>query len=176
MYQFNRRVPAVMTGIKYLSVAVFWVSFNLQATPATLITEAELKKSPNFSGANMSTLKKGEKVEIKQRERGWYQVETQDNQVGWIIMLRLKLNKMELPTSDGKKSRLVSLRRGHSNITATTGVRGIGETDIKNAKADFDGLQKAKTYSVTQQQAHQFAADAQLHSVNIEYEVENDEE
>lgn len=144
-------------------------SFSIVATPAILVVEAKLKSSPAFSGDNLALLSKGETVEIQQRKRGWYQIKRDNQQIGWITLLQVRFKAVEQTSGSSTISRLVSLRKGHSSVNATTGVRGIGEADIKNATANFAALEKVKEFQVGEFEARQFAKKIPLTTQKIEY-------
>ena len=150
-------------------------SVNVASTPATLVSQAQLKSKPSFQAQDMTTLNKGDAVEILQRNRGWYQVKVDTSTTGWITLLQVKLDRVEKSTSKKTKAKYVSLRRGHSEITATTGVRGIGEEDIKQAKPDFQSLEIAKQYLISQREAAEFASQVPLHTQSITYQEKKNE-
>ncbi len=141
----------------------------LKATPAILIDSTQLKAKDDFKSSNLLSLAKGEVVEIKDRKRGWYQVETQSRMIGWLTLLQVRFETEINTKGSSELSKLVSLRKGHSNITATTGVRGIGENEIKNAKADFVALHNAKQFKVNSADSIKFAKEIPLTPQKINY-------
>ncbi|WP_168204282.1 SH3 domain-containing protein [Aliikangiella coralliicola] len=146
------------------------MSWQGHATPATLVVDSTLKDSPGFQAKNLFTVKKGQSVEIKKRQGGWYQVQLPNKKAGWLTMLQVKFQRVTPSKKKGSKYSEISLRRGGSNITATTGVRGIGEADIKNAKADFNALEIAKRFKVSEKEAKSFAGKIPLKSQSIKYQ------
>ena len=160
-----------------LKISFIFVLFagNATAAPAILVVDAQLKSQPSFKSKDKQSLATGVAVEIIMRERGWYQVETQDKQTGWLTLLQVRLDAIEQAATQSGNSRMVSLRSGHSQITATTGVRGIGEADIANAKADFAALEAAKAFKVSEKNVKTFAATAPLKSTKIEYQEQINE-
>lgn len=154
---------------------VVFVSFFAAATPATLVIDSKLKANPHFQAETLLNLSRGDVVVINKRQRGWYQVKTQTNQTGWLTLLQVKYKKEQKAHGKSELSKLVSLRRGADAVTATTGVRGIGETDVKNSKPNFVALEQAIQYQSTQADARAYANQAALKSLNIKYREKRDE-
>jgi|GEM_PF-1434047 len=147
----------------------------VSATSAVLVTDAKLKIAPSFKSAELATMSKGEMVEIQKRQRGWYQVKRNDSKMGWITLLQVRFQSEKQTNSASTVSRLVSLRKGHSSVTATTGVRGIGEADIKNAKANFAALELAKQFKSSKDSAKKFAQKVPLKTQKIKYMEKSNE-
>ena len=172
----NIKLQSGFSRTKAIIIAFAWLFIGtLCAAPATLVVDSELKSQPGFQAKSLKSLKAGESVNINKRERGWYQVETDSQQTGWVTLLQVKLAPVEQTNSNNGQSRVVSLRSGHSQITATTGVRGIGEADIANAKADFEAVESAKKYKVSTKNAKKFAASIPLKAQQIKYQEKVDE-
>jgi hypothetical protein len=56
-----------------------------------------------------------------------------------------------------------------SSGTATIGVRGLSETDIKSAKPDFGELEKMNTYASKPQRMDRFATQGGLQANKVPY-------
>lgn len=158
--------------IKLLSALIISLSFTtfVKATSATLIDDTPLKSADNFKSKVLTNMLKGEPVEIKERKRGWYQVETANQLTGWITLLQVRFETEVNTKGSSELSKLVSLRKGHSNITATTGVRGIGENEIKNSRPDFVALDNARQFKVSESDAKKFAKEIPLKAQDIGYQ------
>lgn len=168
---FEKRRVARLLGFLLVLGSLF-LTLNVRATSAILVVDSQLKNSPKFSATDKVLMKKGERVQIKKRERGWYQIERANKQKGWVTLLQVRFeSKRKAQTSSGL-SKIINLRKGHSNVTATTGVRGIGENDIKNAKANFSALHKAKRYKASELEAQKHANKVALQSQKIKYQGE----
>ena len=150
-------------------------SSSVFATKAILVVDAKLKSAPSFKSAELTSLSKGETVEIKQRNRGWYQVVRDNLQQGWITLLQVRFKAPEQSSSSSTLKRVVSLRKGHSQVNATTGVRGIGEADITKATANLAALEQVKKYRAGQYEAKQFAQKVPLKNVLINYEEKSND-
>ncbi len=155
---------------------LLFLTLDIMATPAILITDSELRAKPKFTADSRASLSKGESVTIKSRQRGWYQVERSNQQSGWVTLLQVRFSKVKSNQAGSELSKIVSLRQGHNNITATTGVRGIGENEIKNSTANFIALATASKYRVGEKQAQEYASKIPLKEQSIPYLEKNNED
>ncbi|MCW8879536.1 MAG: SH3 domain-containing protein [Kangiellaceae bacterium] len=162
-YRILRRL-----GVGIIAFGACYASL-LMATPAKVVRDSSLKEKPSFKATDVGQLAKNQDVEILQRQRGWYKISTQPTEQGWVTLLQVRFEASLSKSGSSDLSKFVSLRQGHSGVTATTGVRGIGEKDIKNAKANFVALERAKQFKVTPQDAQFFAKQAALRSQTITY-------
>ena len=157
----------------WLAVAIVAISTSsvgiLFAAPAKVVQDSSLKAKPNFKAKEIGKLTINQPVEILQRQRGWYEISTKPSQQGWVTLLQVRFETSLKRSGSSELSKFISLRKGHSDVTATTGVRGIGENDIKNAKANFVALEQAKQYQAAPKDAQFFAKQAALSSQQIAY-------
>jgi len=166
----RRKSVAIFSPVRLIvATALAFTAGGLNASSAKLVVDAPLKSNPDYSADDISKLKKEDTVNILKRQRGWYEVSTDSKKVGWLTLLQVRYDKAPNASSPSDLARFIGLRQGHSNITATTGVRGIGEKDIKNAKADFNALVIMEQYKSTPQEAKAFANSASLKAQSINY-------
>lgn len=131
----------------------------------------DLKQDPFIDAPTVSKLPAKSKLEILSRQRGWLKVKTDNGGVGWLRMLSLRMEpRADQPKGDlGIGSMLNVARTGTSGTTVTTGVRGLSEEDIKNAKPKPEELKKLQTFGADKTQAETFAAEAKLTPQRIDY-------
>jgi len=159
-------------------ITVVLFSFNVAAEPidAILVKDVQLRSAPAIKATTVGILLKNSPVKIVQRNGGWYQVTTANKITAWLSMLDVRFKSRSLENSRKSNTKgFVNLRQGHSVVTATTGVRGIGESDIKNSKPDFVGLVHAQNFIVSAQQAKEFAKQVSLESQTIAFLEKADE-
>lgn len=143
---------------------------------AILVKDVQLRASPSLKADTVGLLLKDSQVTILKRDGGWYQVKTPGDSIAWLSMLRVRFkSKIQQSSRKSSNKKFVSLRQGHSNITATTGVRGIGETEIKNAKPDLVSLYHAEGFRVTVDEAKVFAKQGALVAQSIDYQESSDD-
>ena len=130
-----------------------------------------LKAEPFRDAKTIATLAAGEKVEILKREGGWYYLSTKRGK-GWIRMLSVKRGQVS-PKSAGKEASglldIASGRAGKGQITATTGVRGLNEEDLKAAKFNEEEVKTMESFTTSAQEAERFAAKAKLSKQNVPF-------
>src|SRR5262245_4515012 len=95
---------------------------------ATVTRTAELRATPTLDGALVTSLPADAKVDVLKRVGGWYRVKAGDSE-GWVRMWLLRLS-----APAGGVAVLSSGRSTSTYTTATTGVRGLSEEELKNAK------------------------------------------
>lgn len=174
----NRRMMMGLTNIFikgkiviFCSLCFFSSAITAEQITAILVKDVQLRASPSLKAESVGLLLKDSQVTILKRTGGWYQVKTPANSTAWLSMLRVRFKSRTQPAGQKSSNKgFVSLRQGHSNITATTGVRGIGESEIKNAKPDLVSLYHAEGYRVTLTEAKVFAKQGKLVAQSIDYQ------
>ena len=154
---------------KYLLLMVPLISGALWATPAVTNRDTEVKEAPALTAEQIELIKKDTDLTILERQRGWYRVDTPAENQGWVNMLQLRFKKTPRPNEDAKLLSFIGLRDGTDNITATTGLRGIGRSDIEESEPDFIALEAAFGFKVSREDARKFARQIQLVSTPIPY-------
>jgi hypothetical protein len=147
----------------------------LPATPAAAesaytVRATELKKEPYTDAETVATLPDQARVEILRRQGGWTQIKAQSAAQGWVKMLSLRLGDGTARKGDSGIGSLLSVARsGSSGTTVATGVRGLSEEDLKNARPNPAELQRMERLAATSQDARKFAASANLGSQQVDY-------
>lgn len=150
------------------------ISKTTVAEPATVVNEAELKAAPQFQSDVIQPLKKGQKVDILRRQRAWYLVNTMQLE-GWVNMLNVRYDIESINERSTSLLSILGLKKGHDNITATTGVRGIDVADLNAAEPSFEGLLYAEKFKANEKSARLYAQQIPLVSQMIKYQEVNDE-
>lgn len=128
----------------------------------------EIKAEPFRDAKAVGTLKAGDKVDILKRDGAWYSISKPKK--GWVRMLSIR--RGGAPAPGVKASGLASLasgRAGTGKVVSTTGVRGLDEEDLKEARFDEKELKLAESYSASKKDAEKFAAKAKLKARHVEY-------
>ena len=138
---------------------------------AYTVRATELKAKPYADAATLLSLAEHGKVEIVARQASWMQVKA-DGATGWVKMLSLRLGNGEAAKKNGD-SGLGALfnvaATGSSGSTVTTGVRGLSEEKLKNARPNPQALEVMKGYAVSEQAAIGFAKAGKLESQHMDY-------
>ena len=130
----------------------------------------ELKAKPYSDAQTLLTLPERSTVEVLQRRASWTEVKS-GNTIGWVKMLSLQLARgtTQRRADNGLRSLFNVAQTGRSGSTVTTGVRGLSEEDLKNAKPDEQELEKAKQYAASKAVAQRYAAQGKLKAQQVDY-------
>ena len=132
------------------------------------VRSTELKDAPFSDAKTLATLPEKTKVEIISRQGAWLQVKEQ--QQGWVRLLSLRTGEGRATGGDsGLKSLLNLGRSGNTGVTVATGVRGLSETDLKNARPNPQELEKLRQLTIHPAEAQKFAANGKLTAQQINY-------
>jgi hypothetical protein len=146
------------------------------AETGTLVRAAELKAEPFTDAAAVATLAEQSQVELLKRQGAWARVKAAEGE-GWLRLLSLRLGSGGPPPakSGGGDSKLEGAALSLLGVgpkpqpTVATGVRGLSEEDLRNAKPNPRELERIDQYAVSQRDARSFAESAKLADQNIEY-------
>jgi hypothetical protein len=130
----------------------------------------ELKDAPFSDAKTLATLPEKTKVEIISRQGAWLKVKEQ--QQGWVRLLSLRTGEGRMIGGDSGLKSLINLglgRSGNTGVTVATGVRGLSEADLKNARPNPQELEKLRQLTIPPAEAQKFAASAKLTAQQINY-------
>ncbi|HLP97837.1 MAG TPA: SH3 domain-containing protein [Sideroxyarcus sp.] len=159
-----------MSRLFLFCVLLGFASAPWAADFARTIRVTELKAKPYSDAQTLESLAPRSRVEVLKRQSGWTQVKTAAS-TGWVKMLSLQLETAaQNKRGDSGLGALFNVAStGRSGSTVTTGVRGLSEEQLKNAKPDAQALQAAKRNAVSPQEARQFAAEGKLQAQSVGY-------
>jgi uncharacterized protein YgiM (DUF1202 family) len=134
------------------------------AQTAYVSTATPLRATPNADAEVLRTLEAGAAVEIQARQGGWQQIAA-SGQSGWV-----RMSVLQLRAPGPAPGVLEGGRRFATQTMATTGVRGLGESDLQNATPDLAAADRLADYAASEAQARAFAADAGLRAAALPQE------
>jgi uncharacterized protein YgiM (DUF1202 family) len=153
-----------------LVVLVMFSAYVL-ADPAVTVRKTELRAEPGSQAALVAELASGQKLEISERQGGWYHVALPDGQTGWLPLLSIRKESTgdapQKKKSSGLRSLFSSYRTGSSGVTVATGVRGLDTVDLKNSKPNMDELMRIHQYAASEAEARSYAGQAGLKRRNV---------
>jgi len=129
----------------------------------------QIKAEPFRDAKTVGPLAAGDKVTIIKRDGGWLMISTPKK--GWVRMLSVRRGP-GTSAPGTKASDVVALatgRAGTGKVVASTGVRGLNEEDLKNAKFNEKELKLAESFAVKKNDAERFAAKARLKARSVAY-------
>lgn len=165
----QRWLLALAASVLPLAVAAA-VSSKAQTVQITAMNSA-----PYSDAAQVARLPVNTALTLVERKGGWYHVRLVNGRQGWIPMTSIKLAEgSQAPVQGGWNAGLLSGlfqsgRASTTDATATTGVRGLNEGTIKNAKPDPQAVQDLAKYAATPVAARSFAAQLKLKSEQVAY-------
>jgi len=137
----------------------------------TALKPDQIKSEPFKDAKTVGQIAKGERVEILARQSGWLQVKAGSKR-GWVRMLSVRRGQAA-GTDAGKEiggvAGIATGRAGTGQVVSSTGVRGLSEADLKNAKFDQAQLQRAEALAVPATEAKAFAAQGKLASQQVAF-------
>lgn len=175
-----KTINQVITGLLLLLNA----SSGL-AEKATVITDTALYQRPSIQSAIIQQLEAGTLVIIESRQGGWKKISLNTSHQGWVRGYRVRSGHLRVDQqqqeSGGFFSSLASLSRKASGLfssnkkdysfqrTATIGVRGLSEEQIKNASPDLRQLEKMETFRSNKSMARSYARQGKLVAAKINH-------
>ena len=147
------------------------VPLAVLAEPASLVRPAELKQSPASDAPKVADLKENAAVDAGERSGGWIRVRTASGAEGWVKLLSLRYGGPGAAKQGdtGLTQAINVARTGSSGTQATTGVRGLDDEKIANARPNPGELKKMESYGATQEASAQFAAKGKLQAQTVAY-------
>jgi hypothetical protein len=165
-----RRLGAMLwaTGL-----VIACASAPVQAAEKGLIIRAgDLMAEPFIDAAKTGPVAASAPVTLLERRGGWVRIET-GGSAGWVRMLNVRLEAgaatLAAAPATGRSNPLSLLRTGSSGRTVTTGIKGLGEEDIRNASANYAQLDQLGKLAVGAAETRANAQQNQLKESNVAY-------
>lgn len=162
-----------MSKSKWLAAVigmVVWVA-AAQAETGIALKADDIKAEPFKDAKTVASLAKGDTLEILGKQGGWLQVKSSGGK-GWVRILSVKRGAASKKDAGKEASGVLAMstgRAGTGQIVSATGVRGLGEEDLKAAKFDEAELKKAEANAVAAAAASSFAAQGKLAARDVAF-------
>lgn len=175
---------------------IFWiialmllsVSPLLAGEQGVIVREAPVYADASSSARRVGKIGAGTPVNIFARKGGWKEIfSEQEDLVGWVRSFQVREGNYAPEVEAGAEadsrgflSGLAAFSRkasrffsggssGSNSSTATIGVRGLSEEEIKSARPDPAEFEKMQGYSSDQQRMAQFRLDGRLSANEVEH-------
>jgi uncharacterized protein YraI len=145
-----------MTSV-ILIMALFYAGNAIAAELASAIKDDTLRAEPFADAKTISTIKRGERLEIIKKQGAWLQVKS-SKKTGWLRLLAVKRSA---PTTTGSSANVLkqaSGRTGTGQIVSTTGIRGLSEEELKAATFNESEIKQLESYTLNAAEGKKFAA------------------
>jgi hypothetical protein len=140
------------------------------AEPATVVRPTELKKDPATDAATVAQLTENAAVDALERQGGWVRVKSGTHE-GWVKMLALRYGASGPAKAGdtGLQQAFNVARTGSSGTQVTTGVRGLDEQQLANARPNPAELARLNGFAVDRDGASAFATQGKLMPAAVDY-------
>lgn len=140
------------------------------ADSGTVTRTSQVLAAPYSDAEARGTLEANEGVEIVERQGGWYHVRAEDGRDGWLRLSSIRLGAAkEEEESGGFWASLFSFtgRSGTRTASATTGIRGLSEEEIKDATPNPEAVEGLARFAPDENEARSFAGEIGLKSQDV---------
>lgn len=127
-----------------------------------------IRKEPYSDARKAGDMARGEKLQILGKKGAWLNIKT-TKATGWVRLLSVKRGVSVGGNQVKGVLDVASGRAGTGKVVATTGVRGLNEEELKNAKYNEAEVKKLESYTQTSQQAMPFAKSGGLKAIKFAY-------
>lgn len=153
--------------ISIILLSVLMPTITLAETGTALKADT-LRLEPFSDAKTLSTIAKGESVEILSKKGAWLQIKAKKN-TGWVRLFSIKRGAL---TSGNQVKGVVDVasgRAGTGKVISTTGIRGLNAEELKAAKFNEDEIKKLEGYMQTSADAQVFANAGDLKAIQFNY-------
>lgn len=141
------------------------------AEPVTVERDSVLRAEPRTDAGVAGNLAKGATGDAVARQGAWVQVRS-GTLTGWLYSFNVRFGAVNSAgSSAGSGSALgrVFGPRQQVNVTATIGIRGLDEEDLKQAHFDEGQMRQLDGYAASREQAAAQAGKSGLSATRVEY-------
>lgn len=154
-----------------LVLAVLFLAWtSALADPGYATRDVELKAAPSGGAAAVGTLQKGSKFEIVAEKGAWSQVKS-GGLSGWALSFYVMKGEPAANVSLGQRLgevwTLGTDRRAET--TATIGIRGLDEEQLRAAQFNAEELKRFEALSVPRPEGDSFAKKGELQPQKVDY-------
>lgn len=137
--------------------------------PGTVTRATQLAAAPYVDAESRGMLERDAGVEIVERDGGWYHVKANDGREGWVRLSSIRLGAVAEEEDGGFWASLFSFtgRTETRTASATTGIRGLSETEIRNAHPDAAAVARLADFAPSDAEARRFAAEIGLQAHEV---------
>jgi len=171
--EFQMRRPAANPFNRCLAAILFaTVAAAASAEPVTVERDSVLRAEPRTDAGVAGNLAKGATGDAVARQGAWVQVKS-GTVTGWLYSFNVRFGAVGAGSSSGASGGSALGRvfgpRQQVNVTATIGIRGLDEEDLKQAHFDETQMRQLDGYAASREQAAAQAGISGLSAVKIDY-------
>jgi hypothetical protein len=146
-------MKTIVVAVLLLLAGMLFATVVQADQPGHLVRATDLRAEPYIDAELVVTLPVNTQLDVLQRKGGWYQVKAQTHQ-GWVYMGNVRFAAI----GTGKQSGWLGTGRNSARwSTTTTGIRGLSEEQLKQARPDMEAVKSLTQYQASATSARQFA-------------------
>jgi hypothetical protein len=158
---------------QWLATALFaTIAVVAFAEPVTVERDSVLRAEPRTDAGVAGNLTKGATGDAVARQGAWVQVKS-GTVTGWLYSFNVRFGTVGAGSSSGGGAGPALGRvfgpRQQVNVTATIGIRGLEEEDLRQAHFDGAQMQQLDGFAASREQAAAHAGSAGLSASQVEY-------
>jgi len=162
-----------MNKIQWLILALLLVVMSpLLAGSGYVVRSCDLMDEPYRDANVLIALDEGVSVMILKRKGGWLKIKA-ETKTGWARMSKIRRGEAVVKPNSGAEAKgvlaLASGRAGTGNVVSATGVRGLSEEELKEAKFNADEIKKMESFTISEKKASRFAHEGKLEARQVEF-------
>jgi hypothetical protein len=171
--EFLMRHPAVKWFRQWLATGLLaMVAVTAFAEPVTLERDSVLRTEARTDSGVVANLAKGATGDAVARQGAWVQIKS-GAVTGWLYSFNVRFGAVNPGSSSGAGGGSALGRvfgpRQQVNVTATIGIRGLDEEDLKQAHFDEGQMRQLDGYAASREQAAAQAGKSGLSAARVEY-------
>jgi hypothetical protein len=137
------------------------------AQSGTALKADTLRAEPFSDAKKLSTIAKGDSVEIVSKKGAWLQIKSKKN-TGWVRLFSVRQGASNSNQVKGVID-VANGRAGSGQVISTTGIRGLDAEDLKQAKFNEDEMKKLENNQLSAENGQQFASAGGLKAIQFSY-------
>ncbi len=165
--------PAAKCFRRWLVTALLaTIAAAAAAEPVTVERDSVLRVEPRTDAGVAGNLAKGATGDAVARQGAWVQVKS-GTVTGWLYSFNVRFGAVTAGSGSGAGTGSALGRvfgpRQQVNVTATIGIRGLEEEDLKQAHFDEGQMRQLDGYAASREQAAAQAGQSGLSATRVEY-------
>ena len=144
--------------------ALLLASLCIAAETGSALKNDSMRFEPFADAKVTGAFSRGDNLEILNKKGAWLQVKSKNN-TGWVRLLSVKRGSSGAGSQTAGVLAAASGRAGTGQIVSTTGVRGLGEEELKAAKFNETEVKTLEGYTQSAEQGSQFANAGSLKTI-----------
>ncbi|OAJ71226.1 ligand-binding protein SH3 [Methylobacillus sp. MM3] len=134
----------------------------------TALKSDTLRKEPYADAKAVGTLKRNDKIEILTKKGAWLQIKA-GKSTGWVRLLSVKRGTQGSSNEAAGILGLATGRSGTGQVVSTTGVRGLNEEELKDAKFNEEEMKQLEASTISAEDGKTFVTAGGLKARKLDY-------